>query len=68
MNPACGPPNPIGTPKRCELPTAMSAPSSPGDLIKVNASKSVITPTSKPALCAFSITELKLVNRPLLPG
>ena len=27
MNAACGPPNPIGTPKRCDEPTAMSAPS-----------------------------------------
>ena len=27
---ACGPPNPIGTPKRCAEPTATSAPNSPG--------------------------------------
>ncbi len=30
MNAACGPPKPIGTPKRCAEPTAMSAPSWPG--------------------------------------
>ena len=29
-NAACGPPNPIGTPKRWELPTTTSAPASPG--------------------------------------
>jgi hypothetical protein len=29
---ACGPPKPIGTPKRCDEPSAMSAPISPGEL------------------------------------
>ena len=29
-NAACGPPKPSGTPKRCALPMAMSAPNSPG--------------------------------------
>ena len=30
MNAACGPPKPIGTPKRCVEPTTTSAPHSPG--------------------------------------
>ena len=34
MNPAWGPPKPIGTPKRCAEPTTMSAPSAPGDSIR----------------------------------
>ncbi len=39
--PACGPPNPIGTPNLCAEPIAISAPHSPGDLIRVRANKSV---------------------------
>ena len=44
MKPACGPPNPSGTPNLCALPTAMSAFSSPGDFNKVrlNRSQSII--------------------------
>jgi hypothetical protein len=49
MNAACGPPKPIGTPKRWLLPTAMSAPSSPGGVSSVSASRSVATTTSTPA-------------------
>src|SRR5215212_3711964 len=37
---ACGPPYPIGTPKRCVLPTAMSAPHSAGEASSVSASRS----------------------------
>src|SRR5213078_3062197 len=55
-NAACGPPYPIGTPKRCELPTAMSAPHSPGGLSSVSASRSVATVTSAPTACARSHT------------
>ena len=40
-NAACGPPKPIGTPKRCALPMAMSAPNSPGGVSKVSDNKSV---------------------------
>jgi len=43
-----------GTPKRCALPTAMSAPNSPGGLMSVSASKSVATVSSAPAAWAFS--------------
>ena len=32
MKAACGPPKPIGTPKRCVVPTTTSAPISPGGL------------------------------------
>ena len=41
--PACGPPKPSGTPKRCAEPTAMSAPNSPGGRSSVSASKSAAT-------------------------
>ncbi len=40
-NAACGPPKPSGTPKRCEFPSAMSAPISFGLFNKHNDSKSV---------------------------
>lgn len=40
INAACGPPYPSGTPKRCALPIATSAPSSPGDRRSVNDNKS----------------------------
>ena len=43
MKPACGPPKPIGTPNLCALPTAISAPRSPGDFNRVSASKSQST-------------------------
>ena len=49
MNPACGPPKPIGTPKRWLLPTAMSAPHSPGGVARVSASRSAAAVTSAPA-------------------
>ena len=68
MKPACGPPNPIGTPKRCEEPTAMSAPNSPGDFRSVNANKSVVTPIKMPASFAALIAGSKLRIFPLLPG
>ena len=51
--PACGPPNPMGTPKRCDVPTATSAPHSPGALSNVSASKSVAAMTSAPRSCAY---------------
>ena len=52
---ACGPPNPMGTPKRCALPSAMSAPSSPGGVSRVSASKSVATITRPSTACTLSI-------------
>ena len=48
---ACGPPNPIGTPKRCEEPKTTSAPISPGDFNKESANKSVATATCMPFEC-----------------
>ncbi len=42
-NAACGPPYPMGTPNRCELPTATSAPMAPGDFNKASAMGSVAT-------------------------
>ncbi|MNX97799.1 hypothetical protein D3C86_1301790 [compost metagenome] len=44
-NAACGPPNPSGTPKRCAEPKATSAPSSPGGVNNVRASRSVAKAT-----------------------
>mmetsp|Transcript_941 Transcript_941/g.2272 ORF Transcript_941/g.2272 Transcript_941/m.2272 type:complete len:254 (-) Transcript_941:944-1705(-) len=49
---ACGPPYPMGTPKRCADPTAMSAPHSPGGFREVRASRSVAATTSTFASCA----------------
>ena len=43
MKPACGPPKPNGTPKRWVVPTAMSAPCSPGGVISVSANRSAAT-------------------------
>ncbi|CAB4845371.1 unannotated protein [freshwater metagenome] len=57
MNPACGPPNPIGTPKRWAEPTTTSAPSEPGDLRRVSASKSAATIAIPPAACISAISE-----------
>jgi hypothetical protein len=48
MNAACGPPKPIGTPKRCADPTATSAPMSPGDATSTQANRSVVTIASAP--------------------
>lgn len=43
---ACGPPKKSGTPKRCEFPKATSHPSSPGEVNKVNAIRSVAQATT----------------------
>lgn len=55
MNAACGPPKPIGTPKRWAEPTAMSAPHSPGGWSLTSASGSVAATTSAFAACALSV-------------
>ena len=67
--PACGPPNPIGTPKRWVVPNATSAPISPGGVISVSASRSAPTATSAPRSCACA-DQLGPVDRraPLAPG
>ncbi|CAB4770598.1 unannotated protein [freshwater metagenome] len=68
MKPACGPPKPTGTPNLCALPTAISAPSSPGDLNIVSASKSQSTIASAPLLLTASIIFLGSLMRPVLSG
>ena len=45
---ACGPPKPIGMPKRCDEPSAMSAPISPGDLSRTSAIRSEATAVTPP--------------------
>ena len=52
---ACGPPYPMGTPKRWALPKTISAPISPGGLRSVRLSKSVATATKTPCWCMASI-------------
>ena len=52
MKPACGPPKPKGTPSRCAEPTTTSAPSSPGGVRSVSASRSVVTMARAPRSCA----------------
>ena len=49
MKAACGPPNPMGTPKRCAEPMAMSAPIAPGSLTMHRASRSVAITDTPPA-------------------
>ena len=58
MNAACGPPKPIGTPKRWALPTAMSAPHDAGDARATSASGSHAATTSAPFSCAFAVSDL----------
>ena len=59
---ACGPPKPSGTPKRCVVPTTMSAPHSPGGVSRASERRSAATMTAAPsprARCAkapWSIT------------
>ena len=68
MNPAWGPPNIIGTPKRCDDPTAMSAPHSPGGDSRVRARRSVATTTTIPAAFASSTVGIRSRTSPLAPG
>ena len=50
MKPAWGPPKPSGTPKRCDEPTTMSAPISPGGRSSTRPSRSAATVTSAPGV------------------
>lgn len=68
MKPACGPPKPIGTPKRWVVPTAMSAPSSPGEVSSVRASRSAATVTIAPSSWACSMTARGSLTAPEAPG
>ena len=65
---ACGPPYPIGIPKRCELPTAISAPSSPGVLSFARANKSEINTALPLFLCILLIASLGSFMSPSVPG
>ncbi len=65
---ACGPPKPIGTPKRCAEPTTMSAPIAPGGRSSTRASGSAATMASAPARCAASISAERSRTSPVLPG
>ena len=67
MNAACGPPKPIGTPKRWADPTAISAPNSPGGLMSVRASRSVAQTTSAPAGVRF-FGEVAVIDDPAFGG
>ncbi len=67
-NAACGPPNPSGTPKRCELPSTASAPISPGGLTSASASRSVATATSTPAACARAMNGSRSSTSPASSG
>ena len=67
-NAACGPPNPIGTPKRWALPATTSAPISPGGVSKANDSRSAATIASAPASCAALISARKSRRAPVVPG
>jgi hypothetical protein len=68
MNAACGPPNPIGTPKRCDDPTQISAPNEPGDLSTVSASRSAATMATAPAAFALVKKPEKSSMRPRVSG
>ena len=69
-NAACGPPNPSGTPKRCELPTTTSAPISPGGTSSVNAM--FITdsnrPVDKTSWISFDRLEFETASANLKPA
>ena len=68
MKPACGPPKPIGTPKRCAEPMAISAPYSPGDFSKQSDNRSQANVTSAPRACALSTAGVGSKTRPSEPG
>src|SRR5882724_10963052 len=65
---ACGPPYPIGTPKRCADPIAISAPSSPGEAISVSASRSAATITSPPLARSAAMAGCRSRTAPEVPG
>ena len=68
IKPACGPPNPSGTPNLCALPTTISAPKLVGSFISVNASKSVVAITTIPFSLHFCPNDSKLFIDPVLVG
>ena len=68
MKAACGPPFPIGTPKRWLLPITTSAPWEPALSMSTAASGSVATITSSFKACAASTSARIDRAAPLLPG
>ena len=71
MNAACGPPKPIGTPKRCEDPMAISNPSCPGGVKIVHARRSVtaIEIALFSLACSVSAASVAVAGTtPSLPG
>ena len=68
MKPACGPPAPIGMPKRCAQPTTMSAPISPGVFSSVSASRSLAMMTAAFLAWILSDSALQSISQPLLAG
>ena len=66
--PACGPPKPSGTPKRCAEPTAMSAPCSPALLPRTAASGSVARIDVMPAARAAAKVAVRSRTRPVVDG
>ncbi len=67
-NPACGPPKPIGTPKRWDEPTTISAPISPGGVSSARLSGSAATMAKAPSRCAASISPRRSRTCPVEPG
>jgi hypothetical protein len=65
---ACGPPKPIGTPKRCDEPSAMSAPISPGDLSSTSAIRSEATATTPPLFFTSAIAVVRSAISPRALG
>ena len=57
----------MGTPKRCMLPMAQSAPSSPGDLSKTKAMGSQATIEKAPCFFAAAIAGAKSATSPSAP-
>ena len=68
MKPACGPPKPMGTPKRCIEPTAMSAPMSAGLVTSTIESGSATTTARPPAACTRSMTGARSRTSPVVAG
>ena len=66
-NAACGPPQPIGTPKRCALPTAMSNPSDAGVVRRVLARGSVTHTAMAPRACAAFTTRVTSESGATMP-
>ena len=67
-NAACGPPKPMGTPKRWALPTTMSAPNAPGGSMTHAASRSAAKTARPFTACTRSTTADGSRSAPLDPG